>query len=400
MTIRGAASLTGNNQPLFVIDGMPISSDPSYRGTTGQSGVYSSARSSDINPDDIASISMLKGGAATALYGLQASNGVIVITTKKGSTDQKMKVNLHSSVGFKQLGRHIELQNEYGQGLNGDWISKYNGAWGPRLDTSSYSRDPAIWLNPLLDVDGAIVSNNSLYAPTNTGEAVNTYDQFAFFQTGVSYNNNVSIQAGNDKSSYYFSVGNLSEEGITPNNTFSRTSIRLNADKKLTENITTGANVMYAHTLNNLIREGGTVSGIGIGLYRTPATFDNAAGYKLPDGTQRTYRGVNGGYNNPYWSVNEQFFKDINDRFVGNAFLKAKINDWMSLSYNAGIDWYQRRYQEIYNWYSASNASGNLTERSEYHMMLNPDLILNIKKDLGDNLRLNLTLGQNIYQQD
>ncbi|MBN2521659.1 MAG: SusC/RagA family TonB-linked outer membrane protein, partial [Bacteroidales bacterium] len=400
MTIRGASSVIGNNQPLFVIDGMPINTEPSYRGSTGQSGVYSSARSIDLNPDDVESVSVLKGGAATALYGLQAANGVIVITTKKGGLGQKMKVNLHSSIGFKQLGRHIELQNEYGQGLNGEWRSKYNGAWGPRLDTSSYSRDPAIWLNPLLDVDGAIVSNNSLYAPTNTGEPVKTYNQFDFFQTGISYNNNISIEAGNDKSSYFFSVGNLNEEGIAPNNTFNRTTVRLNAETKLTENISSGGNVMYAHTANNLIREGGTSSGIGIGLYRTPATFNNAAGYKLPDGTQRTYTGVNGTYNNPYWTVNEQFFKDINDRFVGNSYLKAKINSWMSFSYNVGIDWYQRRYQQIYNWYSQGNQTGNLTERSEYHMMFNSDLILNIKKDLGENLRFNLNLGQNMFQQN
>lgn len=400
MSIRGASSLTGNNQPLFVVDGMPISSEASYRGSTGQSGVYSSARSIDLNPDDIASVSVLKGGAATALYGLQASNGVILITTKKGGLDQKMKVSLHSSVGFKKLGRHIELQNEYGQGLNGKWLSKYNGAWGPRLDTCSYSLDPALWLNPSIDVDGAIVSNNSTYAPTNTGSPVNAYDQYEFFQTGMLYNNNISIEAGNKRSSYFFSVGNLNEEGIVPNNTFSRTTIRLNADTKLSENVTTGANVMYAHTINNLIREGGTSSGIGIGLYRTPASFNNAAGYKLPDGTQRTYTGVNGSYNNPYWTVNEQFFKDINDRFVGNTFVKAKINDWMSLSYNGGLDWYQRRYQEIYNWYSQGNQTGNLTERAEYHMMFNSDLIVSLKKKIGEDLRINLNLGQNMFQQD
>jgi TonB-dependent SusC/RagA subfamily outer membrane receptor len=130
MTIRGAASLTGNNQPLFVIDGMPMSSEPSYRGGTGQSGVYTSSRSIDLNPDDIASISVLKGGAATALYGLQASNGVIVITTKKGALDQKMKISIHSSVGIKQLGKHIELQNKYGQGLAGKWQSQNNSSWG------------------------------------------------------------------------------------------------------------------------------------------------------------------------------------------------------------------------------------------------------------------------------
>ncbi len=399
MTIRGAASLTGNNQPLFVIDGMPISSEPSYRGSTGQSGVYSSSRSTDLNPDDIASISVLKGGAATALYGLQASNGVIVITTKKGPLDQKMKISLHTSVGIKELGRHIELQNQYGQGLNGEWRSKYNGAWGPRLDTCSYSMDPAIWLNPLLDVDGAIVSNNSVYAPTNTGNPVKTFDQFDFFQKGLSNNTTLSVEAGNKNSSYFFSVGNLQEKGIVPNNTFGRTSLRLNADTKLSEKVTTGANIMYANTRNNLIKEGGTSSGIGIGLYRTPSTFNNAAGYKLADGTQRTYTGVNGTYNNPYWTANEQYFKDNIDRFVGNTFLKAKILDWLSVSYNVGIDWYVRRFQEVNNWNSIGNLTGYLRERSEFHSIFNSDLILNINKKIGSDIGFNLNLGQNLFQQ-
>ncbi|MCJ7819668.1 MAG: TonB-dependent receptor, partial [Bacteroidales bacterium] len=400
MTIRGASSLTGNNQPLFVIDGMPIGTEPSYRGSTGQSGTYTSSRSIDLNPNDIASISVLKGGAATALYGLQAANGVLVITTKKGSPDQKMKISLHSSVGVKQLGKHIELQDQYGQGLNGNWQSKYIAAWGPKLDTCSYSLDPAIWLNPLLDVDGAIVSNNSTYAPTNTGEPVRTYDQFAFFQKGVAYNNNVSIEAGNKNSSYFFSVGNLEEKGIVPNNTFGRLTIRVNADTKLTEKVSTGANLMYAKTKNNLIREGGTSSGIGIGLYRTPATFNNAAGYKLPDGTQRTYTGVNGTYNNPYWTSNEQFFIDLNDRFVGSTFLKAKVFDWLTVSYNIGVDWYVRRFQDIYNWYSVGNQTGYLRERSEFHSLFNSDLMVNINRKINDDIRFNLNLGQNMFQQE
>lgn len=396
MTIRGAASLTGDNQPLFVIDGMPINTDPSYRGSSGQSGTYTSSRSIDLNPEDIASMTVLKGGAATALYGLQAANGVIVITTKKGAKDRQMKVSLHSSVGIKKLGRHIPLQDEYGQGRNGDWRSKYDAAWGPRLDTCSYSLDPSDWLNPELDVDGAIVSMND---PNATGDPVNLYDQFDFFQTGISHNNNLSVEAGNANSSYYFSVGNLSEEGIIPNNTFRRTSIRLNADTKITDKITTGANMMYANSENHLIREGGTSSGVGIGLYRTPITFDNSAGYKLPDGRQRTFRGINGGYNNPYWTVNEQDKVDRNNRFVGNTFLNIEFADWISLSYNVGIDWFHRGYETTYNINSVSHRDGDLTVRREFHQIFNSDLMLNINKDLSDDLGFNLAVGQNMFQK-
>ncbi len=395
MTIRGAASLTGNNQPLFVIDGMPIDTDESYRGSTGQSGTYTSSRSIDLNPEDIASMTVLKGGAATALYGLQASNGVIVITTKKGSNNQKMKVNIHSSLGIKQLGRRIPLQNEYGQGRNGNWQSGYDAAWGPWLDTCSYSLDPSVWTKPEFDVDGAIVSEND---PNATGEPVNRYDQYDFFHTGLSYNNNVSIEAGNEYSSYFFSIGNLEEEGIIPTNTFGRTTVRLNADTKLTDKIKTGVNVMYANTRNNLVREGGTSSGL-LGLYRTPATFDNAAGYKLEDGRQRTHRGANGSYNNPYWTAYEQSKLDKNNRFVGSTFLDWQLTDWLTFKYNVGIDWYHRGYATIYNWNSVGHRDGDLTERREFHSIFNSDVMLVINKNIWDDLGLNLIIGQNMFQK-
>lgn len=395
MTIRGAASLSGDNQPLFVIDGMPINTDESYRGSSGQSGTYTSSRSIDLNPEDIASMTILKGGAATALYGLQASNGVIVITTKKGAKNQKMKVSLHSSVGVKKLGRSIPLQNKYGQGRNGNWQSRYDAAWGPLLDTCSYSLDPSDWSNPELDVDGAIVSMND---PNATGDPVKTFDQYDFFQTGISYNNNVSIEAGNANSSYYFSVGNLEEEGIIPTNTFGRTTLRLNADTKLTDKIKTGANVMYANTRNNLVREGGTSSGL-LGLYRTPPTFDNAAGYKMPDGRQRTHRGINGSYNNPYWTAYEQSKLDKNNRFVGNTFLNWELTDWLSFSYNVGIDWFHRGYAEVYNWNSVGHREGDLTERREFHSTFNSDVMLIINKNITEDIGFNLTVGQNMFQK-
>ncbi|MEE4115615.1 MAG: SusC/RagA family TonB-linked outer membrane protein [Marinilabiliaceae bacterium] len=395
MTIRGAASLTGDNQPLFVIDGMPINTDQSYRGSSGQSGTYTSSRSIDLNPEDIATMTVLKGGAATALYGLQASNGVIVITTKKGAVNQKMRVSIHSSVGVKKLGRRIPIQNKYAQGINGDWRSKYDAAWGPLIDTCSYSLDPSDWANPLIDVDGAIVSMND---PNATGDPVKTYDQYDFFQTGINYNNNVSVEAGNENSSYFFSVGNLEEEGIIPTNTFGRTTIRLNADTRLSEKVKTGANVMYANTRNNLVREGGTSSGL-LGLYRTPSTFDNAAGYKLPDGTQRTHRGANGSYNNPYWTAYEQSKLDKNNRFVGNTFLNWELTDWLSFSYNVGVDWFHRGYATIYNWNSVGYRDGSLTERREFHSNFNSDVMLIINKDLSDDIGFNLTIGQNMFQK-
>jgi len=394
ITIRGSSSITGNNQPLFIIDGMPVETGQNWGGSEYQTeGVNSSSRSIDFNPEDIETVSVLKGGAATALYGVQAANGVIIITTKKGTKGQKMKINYHGSATMSEISQRIELQKTYSQGINGNWQSGYSGSWGANIDDLSYSKDPSVWLWQDYDLDGALVSKDD---PLANGEAVRTYDAYDFFQKGMAFNNNVSIQAGNANTSYYFSAGNLDEKGIIPNNTFNRTSFRLNAETKLTDKITTGGNTMFAHSVGNFIQNGSNLSGIMLGLTRMPQTFDAAAGWKLDDGTQRTYR-HGGGYNNPYWSANENYFKDNNDRFVGNVFAKVDLLDWMNLSYNVGTDWYTRRFQDVFAVNDRSFSTGRLEERTEFSQSLNSNLLLNIKRKLTDDIGLNLVLGQNLY---
>ncbi len=147
MTIRGAASITGNNQPLFVIDGMPIHSQRGETADTARTGTSvggtgSSSRSVDINPEDIASMTVLKGGAATALYGLRAANGAIIITTKSGAQGkQKMKVDFHTSVGMDQVSQLPPRQSQFVQGSGGSWAGGNQFSWGPDVSTMSYDGD-------------------------------------------------------------------------------------------------------------------------------------------------------------------------------------------------------------------------------------------------------------------
>mgnify|MGYP003731014103 CR=1 FL=1 len=423
ITIRGAASIEGNNQPLFVVDGMPIETGLNWSGSEYQTeGVNTSSRSIDLNSEDIASVTVLKGGAATALYGVQAANGVILITTKKGGgvkgkDGRSMKVDYSFSVSKDVLSNTIPLQTEYSQGNNGNWISGYSGTWGAKLDSMGYSNyflepdldaypagpdiinpgypnDYTIW-SPDYDVDGAIVGQDYVYG--TSGEKTRAYDQYDFFEPGISFNHNVSISSGTDKTSYYFSVGNLDQKGIIPNNAFNRTSVRLNTETKLSNRIVTGGHANFIHSKGNFIQNGSNLSGIMLGLTRTPSSFDNSAGHIFNDGTQRTYRN-GGGYNNPYWSANENYFDDRTSRFIGDFYFKINFTEWMNLSYTIGSDWYTRRYTDFFAVNDKSFGAGRLEESAEYNQIFNSNLLLNFTKEISENIRFNGILGHNLYE--
>jgi TonB-linked SusC/RagA family outer membrane protein len=384
ITIRGAASITGNNEPLFVVNGMPIISGG---GSSGVAGVNTSSRSIDLNPDDIESITVLKGGAATALYGVRAANGALVITTKSGKKLNARKIEFNTSVGFDKVSQLPARQTKYSQGLNGAWIGGYSASFGAPIADLEYDGDATYKWDP----NGRLVA-----AGTGNGMPAQYYDPFEFFQTGVSTNNNLSISNGGENGSFFFSMSNLEQDGIIPNNHFGRTTLRLNSTTKLSDKITFGSDFAYTNSVATQIQKGSNVSGIMLGLLRTATTFDNSAGYEFADGTQRNYRN-GGGYDNPYWVANKIAFNENINRFTGSGNLNIRFNDFLSLSYNAGIDWYNRRYTNQFAIGSRGNPAGYLDEYMNYSGIFNSDLLLNFQKDLTEKINLKATLGGNMY---
>jgi TonB-linked SusC/RagA family outer membrane protein len=383
MTIRGAHSITGNNQPLFVVNGLPIISGG---GGGGVDGVTTSSRSIDLNPDDIESITVLKGGAATALYGIRAANGALIITTKSGKNLTNRKIEFHTSAGIDLLSQVPEMQNLYAQGMDGVWIGGYNGSWGPKIADLEYDGDETYKWDPL----GRLVPKG-----TGNGTPARAYDPYEFFQTGFNYNNRLSISNGNDLGSYFFSISNLKQEGIIPNNWFGRTTLRLNATSKLSQKVTVGADFAYTNSQANQIQKGSNVSGIMLGLVRTARTFDNSAGYIFPDGTQRNYRN-GGGYDNPYWVANKISFDEDVNRFTGSANLNVAFTDYLDLTYTGGIDWFNRRYNDKFAVYSRAFPAGYYDEYQGYSGIFNSDLILNFHKKLADNFDVRASIGHNM----
>ena len=388
ITIRGAHSLTGNNQPLFVVDGVPMITGG---GGGAIDGVASSGRSIEINPDDIATMDILKGGAATALYGLQATNGAIIITTKKGTAKTKMQVQLHQSFSLDKISQMPARQNIFTQGMDGAWAGGNAASFGQRIDQSRY--DGAT--NYKWDINGKIVSKDD---PTATDKAVIIYNPYDFFQTGFSSNTALNISGGNDNTTYYFSVGNLSQKGIVPNNTFGRTSFKMNAETKLSSKFTTGGSMSYISSRGNFIQQGSNTSGVMLGLLRTPPTFDNSAGYRFAaDGTQRNYRN-GGGYDNPYWTANMNSYLDDINRFMGNVYFSYRPLDWLSFNYKLGTDWYSERVNNRLAVYSRVAPAGFNNEYFGLSQIINSDFIITAKKSFGSNFNANLNVGNNMFQ--
>ncbi len=407
--IRGNKTVQGSNAPLFVIDGIPIDNstfntsdspddDPS---DLGSGGVTNSNRAIDINPNDVESLTVLKGPAATVLYGIRAANGAVVITTKKGSRNQKAQVKYTFGYTVDQVNKLPELQMEYAQGAVVNGVPTFQAAmtgstqrtsWGPRFSELSYSTTPSIW-----DENGLIVPIND---PTATGVTPKAYDHpDLFFRNGNTFNNNVSVQGGTDKVNYYFSVGRLDQTGIMPNSNFERTSIKLTTSYDIIENLTATVSSTYIKSGGKKVQNGSNTSGVMLGLLRTAPNFDNSAGYQFPDGTQRAYRGGSI-YDNPFFTVNKNFATDEVNRLIGYAQLTYDPAPWLNFTYRVGTDTYgdDRIFRNAIN--SSTLQDGQVINQTIRSTDLNSDLLATIKGDVNESFTYNLTVGHNYYNKD
>jgi TonB-linked SusC/RagA family outer membrane protein len=401
--IRGNTSITGNNSPLFVVDGVPISNDEVG---SGVGGVDQSNRAIDINPNDIKSMSVLKGPAATALYGIRAANGAIIITTKRGAAGAPT-VTVSTSHEFSEVNRLPEKQNLYAQGRNNVYRgpATFEGfSWGPLVSELEYDGNEDYPWNPL----GSLVPRGE-----GSGIPAETYDNLDnFFVTGYTTDNNVSVSGGSEKTTYYLSGGYLNQTGVVPNADFSRKSGKVTVNTNITDKLTAGISANYVNSGGTRMQRGSNLRGIMLGLLRNTPTFDlgngyvgrEAAGtpeaYMFPDGAQRSYR--NGIYDNPYWVVNKNVTEDDVNRIIGYVNVGYEILPSLNVSYKLGIDQYSdRRLGHIdinrgfgldFNWDDGSVQNDNIFSRD-----LNSDLIFTYDKIFGEDWTLNATVGHNYF---
>ncbi len=396
ITIRGRSSLRADgNSPLFVVDGVPI--DNSYAGSY----VYDySNRAIDLNSDDIATISVLKGAAASALYGIRAANGAILITTKsgRGAGGIRKNITLKTSFGFDQVNKLPQKQNKYAQGTNGNYSSSSNASWGPAIENLRYDGST----NYPKDKNGQIVNMDD---PTATDQPVLPYENTEdFFETAITNNTYLSMSGGNEMGSYFLSVGNLIQTGIVPKTDFKRTSLKLSGDTKLSEKLKISGSATYTNSKANHAQRGSNLSAVMVGLMRNTPTFDQTnqsddpsndpEAYMYPNGQQRNYYDQ---YDNPYWSVNKNRAQSEVNRFIGNAQLDYAIAPWLKALYRIGIDNYTERRNAFFDNNSSDTPNGYVTLSTYNFSGINSDLLLSAEKQINEDIKVSGSLGHNYY---
>ena len=408
IVIRGARSLDGNNQPLYVIDGMPVASTPDRSTGSSVTGADMAGRSIDIDPNDIESVNVLKGQAAAALYGMRASNGVIIITTKKGSTAQagRTNVTLTTNYTFDRPAILPEVNDEFAQGSS---IARFNPntslAWGPKI--VDLPNDPSYGGNTDNDYTKQYGMHQGMYYVPQRAQAgldpwqkPQAFDNIgSYFKTGHTFSNNISVAHNSGTGSFIVSLGNANSTGIVPNTGMKRYNARIGADQKLNPWFTAGFNGNYVQTW--ISKQSGANDGIVATIYGAPANYDLAG---IPDHyegdpyKQTLYRATN--FNNPYWATKNNAFTEDSQRFYGNAYVDFKTDfsasaHTLDVKYQIGVDAYTTTYQDMFG-FNSKNTTGEVTERSLSRNTLNSLATANYNWDINEDWNFSAMVGNEI----
>ena len=410
ITIRGVSSLTGSNEPLYVIDGVPMDNTGGVSAQAG--GLYGGTdygnAANNVNADDIESISVLKGGAAAALYGSRGQNGVIMITTKKGSKrDDSLGIKYGYSISVSRPSIKPEFQNGYSQGTAGKFSATDYQSWGKKMD-------------------GSDVTNFLGQSQTLNAIAAHPYDEY--FKTGITHNHNVSISQRTEKMGVYLSFTNTSDRGIVPGNRIDKNSVTLRYDTKIGNVLTLDAKANYIdQKAKNRPNLGGSPDNPVYAMYYMPRSVDitSLKNYRTNQGlpviwTEQYEDAGNGNFiasdnfafakspllNNPYWSENMNTNYDNRKRLIGFVELNLDIAELFSLPFNftlkgrAGIDYYndERFRKTATNTYYKTSGLATMSLINSSFVEENYDFLLNAHHRFGK-FGFNASFGGNLMHR-
>ena len=399
IVLRGPTSLLGNNEALIVVDGVPINNGTSNNvqasGNFYDNIVDAGNRANDISPENIESVSVLKGPAAAALYGSRAANGVLLITTKKGTnTAGKANINFNSSYTWSKVYIIPKFQNEFGQGQFGDNQSYLfdQESWGDAFDGS---------LRPY----GAVVNNIQRYKPYEALPS-NVQD---FWETGNTFQNSLSLSGGNADATYFLSFNDMQQTGVMINTDMRRNNLTFNGSANLGDKVTTSASINYVRTKANLPMIGQRNQALAQ-VYNMPRDMsvvdmkDLDDPFNTPDGFFTSF------IVNPYYSLKRDFSTQDLNRIFGNVQLTYAPVDWIKGTLRVGSDVIadqRNTYHDLVQYQPGSpnagaafNSDGEYTEQRLNNREINVDAMVNVNRDLMPDLQLNVLVGYNFNQRE
>ncbi len=433
ITIRGNSSFRSNNQPLFVVDGVPVSN--ATTGATQWGGVDFGNAIADIDPENIKSMTILKGASAAALYGSRALNGVVLITTKQGSARKKgLGISYDFSIGFSNIYILPDYQNKYGQGYYGSeyWyhyfnnkynlgltyqqfaqgdvigagFSYYDGNWGGVMDGMDES-----W-GPRLDIGLKLTQFDSPYTLDANGKPVYTPTPWVsqpnnvrdFFVTGIHQTHHVALTGGNDKAFGRIAYTYDDVTGTVPNTGEIKHNFNVSGHIQLAKKLSADANVTYVNNhsdnlpgqgydVNNVMQSLGSWFGRQVNIHHLKDHWNELNPWGNPYNWNSSY------HNNPYWTVYNNTTSRVRNRVFGNVSVKWNILDWMNLNFRAGTDFFQERRKHVDHNQSQDYPKGHFWQNKRFNQENNIDLFLNIDKNLSKDIRLTGMVGGN-YRQD
>lgn len=380
IVLRGNRSIQGSNNALMVVDGVPINNSTYGQATSDFGSVANSDGASNINPDDIEDVTVLRGASAAALYGSQAANGVILITTKRGKSG-KVSVDVNSGVSIDKPFALPNVQNQYGQGVGGALNAEKGDSWGAAMTGQSFT-------NYLGKQD------------TYSAQPNNIRD---FFRTAVNWNNSIGVTGGSEKSQTYLSYTNNTLQGTVPRNDLVRHTINLRLSNQISPKLSTDAKVTYINqAIRNKPRTGEENAPV-IDIYQIPrnvslanaqnyATADNV-GLTIPSAWPSTLNSI---YQNPYWVINQTAINQNRDRVIGFVLAKYQLTDFLSIQGRANLDKYFDKNEESYSqgtilW--ASQPGGYFSRNNIVTTQTWYDVLISGKNNIGADLTIDYQAG-------
>jgi TonB-linked SusC/RagA family outer membrane protein len=391
ITLRGSNSINGNNSPLFVVDGIPVANDDRGSSPNGGSlsntGIDGGNTISDINPDDIETISVLKGPNAAALYGSRAANGAIIITTKHGAAGGGVHTQVNTSYTWERPTTYIDWQNLYGQGSAGNFKyvdgkggginDNYDQSYGPRLDAGKlidqFTGPQQPWVSHPDNVD-------------------------SFFDTGHTFATTVAVSGGTENANARLSLGNTNISGVIPANTFHNITGSLGGELKLGDRISTTASLQYARNLAKNRPGMGYNTGIMEQFLWFGRQVDmDALRDKYYDEDGNLFNWNHNFHNNPFWLQYDNPERDKRERIITSASGTYKVTDWLKATLRAGLDSYNWRVERMFAKgnlaYANANYAGAFTFVNQYNSENNIDFLLNANRSLTSRLTMDGLFG-------